>query len=358
MTLPTPALQQSRSQRADPAPLREVAHSGSRFAQPGLWRAACAVLLATLAAAPTSAQDDAVERLVVADAARWVRHADPIVRGEAALVLAGAANPRYHAAIVQVARDPEPEARLRGLLALGLQASPGVVTVLDELLERQGDRTETAGLCAAWALGALPPDRAPAETARVLTSFVDGNWKRQGRTLLALLAGMSRHEQPDLVTALRQLYAVRSNRDPVIRAHLLGLLLPFELADEKRALELLHRADWRERRIVLEWLAINPTPFDAELIAPVERIASGGARPELRAAALAVLTRLRHPPAIELAAKALRSRFPVEAQQGMHSALAIGGASMRLALDRHLRDTATPELAAAMLEAWAAPPTT
>ena len=139
--------------------------------------------------------------------------------------MAARRDPRNHQAIVAVARDDHEAARLRGLLALGLQASPGVVNVLEEILSDLRERTSPAGLCAAYALGSLPPDHAPAVTARILTSFLDSNWKRQSGALLALLYGMSQNEQHNQVYALRDLYRQRANRNPAVRAALLELLL-------------------------------------------------------------------------------------------------------------------------------------
>ncbi|MCA8976169.1 MAG: hypothetical protein KDC98_15720 [Planctomycetes bacterium] len=303
------------------------------------------------------AQDDAVQRLVAGDAARWIGHADPIVRGEAALVLAGLHDPRNHGAILRVAQDSEEPARLRGLIALGMQATAGVVVVLDEALRDQSERTGPAGICAAYALGSLPPAHASAVVTRTLSSFLDSNWKRQGPVLLALLHGMARQPQHHQVVVLKQLYDERANRNPAIRSMLLRLLLAADATmTEERVLDLLRHASPEERLAVLDWLVDNPTDYDDRLIDQIERIARSGNRAELRAQALAVLTRLRHPPAIEIAVDALGSSEAVEVEQGMHSALAIGGASMRLALERHLLDATEPVLIAAMLRSWAAPP--
>jgi hypothetical protein len=167
---------------------------------------------------------------------------------------------------------------------------------------------------------------------------------------------MSRHDQHDQIFALRQLYGERANRNPAVRAALLELLLPYEATDGKVTLDLLEQAGDEERVVLLAWLANNPTTFDAELLRPIERLTRSAPRPEIRAGALAVLTRMRHPPTIEFAAKALRSRDTVEIEQGMRSALTIGGARMRLAIEGHLRDCEDPILEAAMLRAWAAPP--
>jgi len=54
-----------------------------------------------------------------ADARRLLADPDPVVRGRAALSVATAKDPADYDAILAVARDEEPEARLRGLVALG-----------------------------------------------------------------------------------------------------------------------------------------------------------------------------------------------------------------------------------------------
>lgn len=326
-------------------PLREVARSALRI---------CAA--AALATAGAAAQEDALSRMVSADAARFLNHPEPRVRGEAALIVAAQRNPVYHEAVLRVARDPEPAARLRGLIALGLQATPGVAVVLDEALADQSRRTDDAGLCAAFAFGSLPPDHAPAPVARTLTSFLTGNWHRQSSVLQALLAGMRRHEQRLQVTALQSLRAERSNRDEGLRCAIFELLLPVDPDwTRERTLKALTDANDAERVVLLHWLADNTTPYDAELASPIERLAAHAGDSATRAAALAVLTRLRHPPAIEIAVRALRSASSEEIEQGMRSALAIGGSAMRLALERHVRDSTDPKAVAAMLRAWAAP---
>ena len=316
-----------------------------------------ALFPALLLGAFAPGQDDSVHRLFAADAARLITHEDPVVRGEAALVLASSHASENHTAILAVAKDEHPDAQVRGLLALGLQGTPGVAIRLEELLEDQSSRTEPAGIAAAWALGSLAPDHAPVATTRVLSSFLHGSWKRQRDVLLALLCGMARHPQDGQAVALRRLFDEESNRDPEVRARLLALLLPIPDAfDGKQLRKVLDRGSEEERQALVAWLAANSSPFDAELLQPIERLATQSLHPHLRAQALAVLTRMRHLPALELAAKALRSAHAVEVAQGMRSALAIGGAGMRLALEAHLRAEQDPALQAAMLRAYAAPP--
>ncbi len=352
------------------AGVREVAHRGQRFSA---FVSACGARLAALAgtvvlgtaalgtaafgSTALPAQDDAIRRLVAADAARWTKHGDPVVRGEAALVVASTSDQRHHAAVVAVANDRDQAARLRGILALGIQGTPGVVEVLTEQLERYGDRTQPEGICAAYALGALSPSHAPTFTSRILASFAEGNWKRQRDAMVALLAGLARHSDHGQTAALEQLYGYRANKDPAVRARLLELLLPQIGTDLDSALDLLDKAGSRERLVLLDWLADNATDFDKQLIGPLEKMCKGARSAELRARALGVLTRLRHPPAIEFAVQALRSSHTIEVEQGMRSAQSIGGAGMRLTLDRHIRSTDAPLQKAAMLRSWASPPT-
>lgn len=318
-----------------------------------------AALPMLLACAIAHAQDDpgALDRMVRADAARWLCDSDPVVRGEATLVVASLGEERFHTAVLATARDADLAARLRGIVAVGLQATAGSETVLDDILGNQGRLDEPEGVCAAFALGLLPPDRAPAVTSRVLTSFLRTNLRRQRDTLMALLLGLGQHEQPLQVSALRRLFDDESVRDPGLRAQLLTLLLPVDRAmDAARLRRLLERGGPEERGALLDWLGHNTSPFDGELRSACERLARDGADPVERARALAVLTRLHHPPALDLAAHALRSSHAVESAQGMRSVLTLGGATLRESLERHLVADVDPARKAALLAAFDAPP--
>jgi hypothetical protein len=307
--------------------------------------------------ARTQDSGDAVARLVAADATALVTHPDALVRGEAALVLAARHEPTNHERILTVAKDGDPRAQVRGLLALGQQATPGVADVLADQLADAGKRTSPTGLAAAYALGSLPPDHAPTLVTELLTSFLQTSWRRQHDVLLALLLGMQGHAQAPQRTALRRLFDEESNRDPQIRALLLRLLLPIDPElDAAQLRRVLDRGSEPERLALVGWLATHQSPADADLQAPIERLAKEANRAELRTQALAALTRMRHLPALELAAKALGSRHPAEAAQGLESALQIGGRSLRGALERHLCAETDPELATALLRAWSAPP--
>jgi hypothetical protein len=332
---------------------RSAAH---RVREAARWAALLsAVLLCD--SARTQADSDTVARLVANDAARQLSNADPVVRGEAALVLAARQNPQNHTAILAMAKDADEAAQLRGILALGLQASPGVANVLGDLLAEQAGRCKPPGIAAAFALGSLPPDHAPSVVNQLLTSFLQSSLKRQRDVMLALLQGMRQFDQSLQLTALHRLYEEESNRDPEVRAALLEVLLPIDPAfDAVRLRKILERGSDAERNTLVAWLAKNSSSADAELVTPFERLATQSNRASVRANALAMLTRMRYLPALEIAAKALRSKDPLEVSQGMRSALQIGGSSMRRALERHLCTEPDPELQAAMLRAWSAPP--
>jgi hypothetical protein len=306
--------------------------------------------------AQSPASDDPVARLVAADAARLLRAADPLLRGEAALVVAEASALGSHDHLLAAAADPAPAARHRAIVALGLQATPGTATVLDQLLADGDTRLEPAGIAAAFALGLLPPDHAPAVVSQVLTSFLHGNLRRQQAPLLALLLGLSRHAARQPRAALLRLYDDDSTRDPQVRAQLLLLLLRSGHDFGARRLgRLLERGATEERTTLLRWLASESLADEAGLLPLVERAAKAG-EPAQRAAALAALTRRRHLPALELAARAMRSDDAAECAQGMRSVLAIGGAGMRRALERHLLDEREPVRKAALLSSFEAPP--
>jgi hypothetical protein len=297
-----------------------------------------------------------VGRLVVADAARLLQAADPVVRGEAALLVAETSSIAFHTAIVDATADTEPACRGRAIIALGLQATPGTAVVLDELLASARDRATPEGIAAAFALGLLPPDHAPAVVSRVLTGFLRGNLRRQQEPLLALLLGMSLHDPRSQAAALRRLFDDDAMRDPQLRAQLLSLLLRTEDAfDAPKLRRLLERGATEERTTLLRWLAGNDIVGDTDLLPDIER-AARASDPAQRTAALAALTHRRHLPALELAARAMRSNDAAECGQGMRSVLAIGGASMRGALERHLLDESDPVRKAALLSNYEAPP--
>lgn len=319
------------------------------------FRALAGVLALALAARGQDATD-AAKRLVVADAEKALQDPDPTVRGEAALVLAGTGDTTWHEEILAVAKDEEPAARTRGLVALGLLGAPGTDRVLARALDDSSARVKPDGLAAALALGLLAPDAAPGEVTRILTRFLQSNYKRQRELIGAVLLAMAGRDQSPQRTALLQLFDDAANRDPQLRAQLVLVLgrIPGAL-DVPRLTAALERGQPEERLAALTVLRDHPRAGEAPLLPLLTRMVTAGGSPELRAMALAVLTRMRHLPALDMAARATRSPHPAEAAQGARSALQLGGAGMRGPLERHISETTTPTLQAAMLQAFAGP---
>jgi hypothetical protein len=109
----------------------------------------------------------------------------------------------------------------------------------------------------------------------------------------------------------------------------------------------LRRGAPEERRAVLRWLAGQEAPpkeLLPDLVHIVTQDPDGGAR----AGALAVLTRMRHLPALDLAARAIRSHDRLEAAQGTRTALVLGGSGMRAAIEREFASLPVPNQTAVL----------
>ncbi|HEX6810194.1 MAG TPA: hypothetical protein VF384_01100 [Planctomycetota bacterium] len=310
--------------------------------------------------ASAHAQGDgiALARLVRAQSAQWLHHAHPVVRGEAALVVAAGGDPSFHAAIRALTTDPEEATKLRAILAMGCLAIPSSAVVLEEFLADHQSRVSHEGIVAAYALGMLPPEFASSATTRVLTSFTQTSWKRQRDVALALLLGLSVQDASSQTTVLRRLFDDESNRDPDVRSQLLHLLLAVDRTlDGKQLVRVLERGSDEERATLLRWLAANTSLLDSAIAPQLEAIAAKGLPCE-RATALAALTRMRWPAALGLAEKALRSSDAAESGQGLRSMLTLSGATSRPTLDRLLANETDHTRQAALLANYIAPMST
>ena len=117
-------------------------------------------------------------------------HADPVVRGEAALAVAATGDLQYYPAILAIARDRAPKARLRGILALGYLAAPGAEFFLGEvLLKSKGSRRGPEPAAAALALGLLPDEHPAPAIDTYLRQVRGGSYRKHRQTLAALLLG-------------------------------------------------------------------------------------------------------------------------------------------------------------------------
>lgn len=315
----------------------------------------CAVSLCAFAHAQEAAPP--LERVVAADCVRLLNHANPEVRGEAALIVAAEGSARVHDTLMAMARERDETARIYGVLALGLLASPGVTHVLRESLDSPADRAEPTGVAAAFALGLMPADQATGLVNEVLASFLRGSSKRQRDALVALLHGLQQHPQAGATTAMRRLFDEDVSHDPQVQAMLLGLLLPldptFTRADLAR---LLLRGSADERLAVLAHCIDRGQAGDAGLDAELTNLATRDADASIRAAALAAMTARRLPKTLDLAVDALAARDPRELSAAVHAVLTLGGARMRQVLEQHVLGTVEPARKAALLSAFTAPP--
>lgn len=297
------------------------------------------------------------DRIVACDAADHLDSKDPVVRGEAALVVAQSGGRDQEAKLLALAADPAVETRRRATIALGLLATPNAVRELEQRLATTDGRQGEDGAAAAFALGIVPPEAAGTAVARTLTLFRRGSWKRQHDVLIALLLGMLRHpERTAEQTALRELYDNEANRAPEVRALLLQLLLPGEATlDDKELGHVLERGSDPEQLAALRWMAERPPTDNGPWLEQLLRTASRDDRPEHRTAALLALGRSHHVPTLGVAARALTTGTPAECAQAMQAMTTIGGASARGPIEQHVLDERDPARKAALLNAYSAP---
>lgn len=319
---------------------------------------ACAISLSSaLCAFAQAPEASGIERLVAADAARALWSDAPECRGEAALIVAADGDPRFERRLLELAADEADIARRRALIALGLLATPSAIEQLERALATVEARGSDDGVCAAFALGIIPPDRAQTTVARTLARFRQGSWRRQHAVLVTLLGAMTRVPDRTELGALRQLLREDSNRDATVRGLLWSLLLPIDgsiEADELR--RVLRRGDAAERRAVVQWLADRAPARNAAWIEDLSRLAARDRDPDLRALALRALARCEVRSSLETAAKALRSAHGVERRSAVEAMLAVGGASMRGVLEQNLIKERDLRRAAELFEGFRAPP--
>lgn len=303
-------------------------------------------------------QERAFDRLVVADAVRLLQHRDPVVRGEAALIAGAAHHPDATATLLKLPDDPNPSARHRALLALGFVATPAAVQRLDDELCSTSARESASGAAAGYALGLLPAAAAQATQARLFNAIVQGSWRRQRDTLLAVLLGMLKEGSPRDTAPLRRLFDDESNRDPEVRAMLLRLLLADPRGrgglDQARLLE---RGSDAERHELLRHLATTDEAPPGTMRDCLAKLAERSADAALRGAALQVLGRWRFPEAVELATAALPSHDATEAATALRLLCLASGSASLSTLEARVRFEQKPKTKAALLAAFQAPMT-
>lgn len=293
----------------------------------------------------------ALDRLLYADAKEHLTDADPIVRGEAALVLAASGDRRAYPSILLIAKDRDDDASLRGILALGFLGAPGSEQFLAHLLDDRDLRTEPRGLAAAYALARLPQDQAASALARELSRLSESSYKRQREVLLALLSALLEREPDDQLLPLQRLFADASLKDPVARAALLTILGRIDGGADDRAIRTSLASRATELRLAAFSVLQSRTELEPTWAASAVRIVEHDPDASVRAQGLSLLTRLRHLPALDLAAKALRSKDAGEVAEATRTALLLGGAPMRCTLERQFEYLEVPAQTA-MLSAF------
>ncbi len=279
----------------------------------------------------------------------------PRVRGEAALVLAAARDPADHEALRRIAGEPQQESAQRALIALGILAAPGTSQILLPLLPEPGGKFDDRAVVAAFALALLPDEQGSAELARVLVRTRQGSFRRQQPLLHALALGSSMRSGTMHAGALEQLLHDESLKDPQVRALLLQALARIEgmPADDDLGAALAS-AHGEERAAGMRILASRPSP--AAWLEQAMRMQGRDPDPQVRALALALLTRARHPQALERAMSALRTEDRDEAAQAVRTLLQLGGGALRGAVESSIRSQPEAAHASAMLLAYRGPP--
>ena len=302
---------------------------------------------------PVSAQEvaqDVLPAAVVKQIEAELQSQDPIVRGEAALALAPLHRPGDVEKLVAIARDPAPQARRRGLLALGYHGRSGVDVVLLEAL-RAEDRPEPERIAAAFALGLLRDDLSSSGFDELLKGKFGSGFRKDRLPVLAFLLALTAGQHPQRSAILEEVIEDAANRDPLIRRLALRTLSRDSGQMTARFVDKMLQS--RESEIRVEMLAILASQRpSADLATRVEKIAGVDPTPAVRAAALEALIAWRRPLALELSAKALKSNDPDEASAGLRGCLSLAGGYAREAADSLVQRTTRPELRHELLRAW------
>ena len=278
-----------------------------------------------------------------------LHHDDPVVRGEAALALASTGDLQHYDAILEVARDPAPQAELRGILAVGYLAAPGAEAFLGEVLT-ESSRRDRARSVAALAIGLLPEPHDAAAIDAYLRRVQGASYRQHRDTLAALLLGLAKTAHPSRVAAVYALLEDAANREPVLRRLAIEVLarVPGSMTLEQ-ADRLLHSDQVVERLGVLIALRQGIAEPSAACLTEVADLARHDRDSQVRAAALRLLTKKRHLAALDIVPHALRSGEPDEAAAGVEAALHLGGGALRLATEDYILAARSPAAQARML---------
>jgi hypothetical protein len=279
----------------------------------------------------------------------------PALRAEAAIALARHRQPEDFPRLLDAAQDEDPTARASGIVALGIHGGPGAASVLIELLD--GSRRDAPErVCAAFAIGLLPPGQMQPRLAEYLSRLNGSNLRREHDVLAALFAGATVQPQPSWRTALRDILIDEANKAVDLKVQILRALARIPEALDAAEIEaLLEAEDPKLRAALLDYLRLAPDGARFELtperrdriLRLVERDLDAG----VRAAALRLVVQRRLAAALELGARAIRSNDDREVAAGVEAVLHLGGGKLAQALESRALDGRRPATRAMILAA-------
>ncbi len=323
---------------------------------------ACALVVSVSAQQPAGreAADVPLARLV-ADAARpLLQHADPTVRGEAALVVAAQRQPGDLQPLQRLARDRHAEARRRGIVALGLHGTAAAAASLAEPLATVPARSSPEGAAAAFAVSLLPSEHGGTLLTELLQRFERGSMRRQQNALAATLLGLGLAPHRTAAAPLQRLWDERHQQLDALAAPTLGLLLRLQPdTDDHTLLAALDHDDAALQLAALQFgvetLANRPAHANALVRDRLLWLARRGSSGPVRAMALRTLIALRHGSALEVAIAALAAADAAELAAGVEGVLTLGGARMAATLEAHLCAAQPTTRKLALLRAYHGP---
>ena len=280
---------------------------------------------------------------------------DPMTRGEAALWLAAAGRHDAYRAILAVARDPIPAARQRGILAVGLLATPGAEAFLSAVLNDAATSDADVAI-AAYGLGHQPASVPNPSVDAWLGGARGRSYKRLRDPLAAMLAALATAPHQEKLIALRNLRSDEANRED-------SLLVLAGRALAAAGEPLARSQAWREltdRSALVRSEAVRAlaghTPFLSANLDFLRRLARADADAAVRAGAIRLLAEALDESALELAQRALASQDRAEASAGAEVLLRLTGDVGRDAVEARIATPSTPwPVRASLLSLWHAP---
>lgn len=315
-------------------------------------RAVLAAVLGLLVAAASHAQAGVAVAVARAPLETLLSDPDPVCRGEAALALAASHDTALYPRLLEVARDRERPARLRGIVAIGVLAVPGGEAFLGEVL-RSTSSDDADRAAAAFALALLPPDLEAPAIHDYLRSVRGGSYRRHLPVLAAMLVGLSYVPHASEASEIAAMLEDESNKEPKLRRLALRALAPVRdsVAGEELS-ALLQSASADDRLGALEFLLRSDRRPDGEMEHLVRQLAEHDRRADIRTTALRVLTAARSLAALETGVAALRARDAAELAAGVRAAEHLGGGAVRAAMEQRILRADDPTLQASMMRAY------